>query len=44
MAEIRALEPFADRTDKKIIKMFDCGAFSDILKAYCKKSNAKLQD
>lgn len=44
MAEIRALEPFADRTDKKIIKMFDSGAFSDILKAYCKKSNAKLQD
>ena len=46
MAEIRALQPFADRTGKKIIKMFDSGAFSDILKAYCKKAmqNCKIDD
>ena len=37
-AEIKALEPFAERTEEEIIKMFDSGAFSDILKAYCKKA------
>ena len=35
-AEIKALEPFADRTQSEIYKMFDTGAFNDILKAYCK--------
>ena len=37
-AEIRALEPFAERTEQEIAKMFNCGAFNDILKAYCRKA------
>ena len=45
-SEIKALEPFAERTDEEIIKMFDSGAFRDILKAYCKKAmqNCKIDD
>lgn len=35
-SEIRALEPFAERTDKEILKMFDSGAFNEVTKAYCK--------
>ena len=37
-AEIKALEPFACRTEQEIIKMFDSGAFNEVLKAYCKKA------
>ena len=46
MAEIRALQPFADRTGKKIIKMFDSGAFNEVMAAYCKKAmlNCKVDD
>ena len=46
MAEIRALEPFAEQTDEKIIKMFDSGAFNEVMTAYCKKAmlNCKVDD
>lgn len=37
-AEIRALKPFAERTEQEIIKMFDTGAFNKVLKAYCRKA------
>ena len=37
-AEIKALEPFAERTEQEIIKMFDTGAFNEVLKAYCRKA------
>lgn len=35
-AEIRALEPFAERTEPERIKMFDTGAFNEVAKAYCR--------
>lgn len=37
-AEIKALEPFVDRTEEEINRMFDSGAFNQILKAYCKEA------
>lgn len=37
-AEIRALEPFAERTEEERIQMFNSGAFNDVLKAYCRKA------
>lgn len=37
-AHIKALEPFAERTEQEIIKMFDTGAFNEVLKAYCRKA------
>lgn len=33
---IKALEPFAERTREEILYMFDSGAYNDVLKAYCK--------
>lgn len=35
-AKIKSLEPFAERTEEERVKMFDSGAFNDVLKAYCK--------
>lgn len=45
-AEIKALEPFAERTEEEIIKMFDSGAFNEVMTAYCKKAmqNCKIDD
>ena len=45
-AEIKALEPFAERTEEEIIKMFDSGAFNEVMAAYCKKAmlNCKVDD
>ena len=45
-AEIKALEPFAERTEAEIIKMFDSGAFNEVMTAYCKKAmlNCKVDD
>ena len=37
-AKIKALEPFAERTETEIIQMFDTGAFNNITKAYCKEA------
>lgn len=34
-AEIKALEPFVERTEEEIIRMFDSGAFNGVLKKYC---------
>lgn len=35
-AEIKALEPFAERTEQEVLRMFDSGAFNEVTKAYCK--------
>lgn len=35
-AQIKALEPFAERTEEERRMMFDTGAFNDVLKSYCK--------
>lgn len=35
-AEIKALEPFAKRTEEERIQMFNSGAFNDVLKSYCR--------
>lgn len=35
-AQIKSLEPFAERTEEERIKMFDSGAFNEVLKSYCK--------
>ena len=35
-AEIKSLEPFAERSEEERLKMFDSGAFNEVLKAYCK--------
>lgn len=37
-AEIKSLEPFAVRTEEERLKMFDSGAFNEVLEAYCKKA------
>lgn len=46
MSEIKALEPFAERTEEEIIKLFDSGAFNEVMTAYCKKAmlNCKVDD
>lgn len=35
-AKIRSLEPFSERTNEEIVRMFDSGAFNDVLLAYCR--------
>lgn len=35
-AEIKSLEPFAERTEKERLQMFDSGAFNDVTCSYCK--------
>lgn len=35
-AKIKSLEPFAERTEEEILMMFNCGAFNDVLRAYCR--------
>lgn len=35
-AEIKALEPLAERTEQEVLRMFDCGAFNEVTKAYCR--------
>ena len=47
-AQIKSLQPFAERTEEERIMMFDSGAFNDVLKAYCKTAmkncNFKRED
>lgn len=35
-AQIKSLQPFAERTEEERIAMFNSGAFNDVLKSYCR--------
>lgn len=35
-AQIRSLEPFAERTEEERIQLFDSGAFNEVVKSYCR--------
>lgn len=45
-AEIKALEPFAERTEEERLRMFNSGAYNEVLKAYCRKAmqNCNIDD
>ena len=45
-SQIKALEPFAERTKEECIQMFDSGAFNDLVCNYSKKAmqNCNLND
>lgn len=45
-AEIKSLQPFAERTEEEQRRMFDSGAFNEVVYAYCKKAmqNCEVDD
>lgn len=45
-AQIKSLEPFAERTKEECLQMFDSGAFNEVVCNYCKMAmeNCNVND